>query len=192
MDPINIIVGLNLIATFGANIPGAKKGLRSTITSYREKPKTYLQKVPLSVSVLSLIAFILGIFQIGTLPYNPEIFSVRVLGAAFYIVFSWLQISAFKKLGEFYSQDIIIFKNHRLVKSGIYKYIRHPQYFFQILLDLGAAAATMSYLVLILWLFQIPLLFLRAKTEEHLLQKYFKDEFSSYKKKSGFFIPFIG
>ena len=42
MDPINIIVGLNIIASFGANLTGAKKGLKSTVTPVKERPKTYL------------------------------------------------------------------------------------------------------------------------------------------------------
>ena len=44
MDPINIIVALNIIATFGANVTTAKKGFRSVITSYKEKPKSFASK----------------------------------------------------------------------------------------------------------------------------------------------------
>jgi len=40
MDPINIFVGLNLVATFGANISGAKRGLKEKLTVHKEKPKT--------------------------------------------------------------------------------------------------------------------------------------------------------
>jgi len=46
MDPINIIILLNIIATFGANVTGAKRGLKSTVSEIKEKPKTFLQKFP--------------------------------------------------------------------------------------------------------------------------------------------------
>src|SRR4030067_2486539 len=121
MDPINIFVGLNLIATFGANISGAKRGLKEKVTVHKEKPKTYLQKYPLILSALSLVAIILGVFQIGTLEYKPEFENTRLLGLAFYVAFSWLQIWAYKTLGENYSQDVLILKDHKLVTAGPFK-----------------------------------------------------------------------
>ena len=41
-------------------------------------------------------------------------------------------------------------------------------------------------------LIELPLFIMRAKKEDELLQKHFGDEFTAYKKRSGFFIPFIG
>lgn len=191
MDPINIIAGLNLIATFGANLTGAKKGLKSTITAYKEKPKTYLQKLPLTFAMLTLLGFILGIFQIGTFDYTIENQTIRIIGLLFYLFFSWFQVWAFKVLGENYSQDILILKNHSLVKKGPFKSIRHPQYLAQILMDLGAGILTLSYIVIPIAIIQIPFIIMRASLEEKLLEKHLK-EYGEYKKKSGFMIPFIG
>jgi len=192
MDPINIIVGLNIIATFGANVSGAKKGLRDKIGAAKEKPDTYLQKLPVVLSTITLIGLILGVFQLGTLKYIPEYNSVRYIGLVVYLIFSWIQIWAYKTLGENYSQDILIKKNHQLVTKGPFGIIRHPQYFSQILIDLGGAAATLSFIIAPIALIQIPFILLRASVEEKLLAKHFGKEFSSYKKKSGFVLPFIG
>lgn len=192
MDPINILALVNLAATFGANISGAKKGLKSTISPAKEKPDTYLQKLPLVFATLTLIGLILGIFQIGTLDYNQKNQSLRLVGLIFYIIFSWIQIWAYKYLGDNYSQEIIIFKNHKLVTEGPFRFIRHPQYLSQIVMDLGAGIAVLSYIVLPLALIQIPFIIMRALAEEKLLKKNFKEEFDAYKNKSGFLIPFIG
>jgi protein-S-isoprenylcysteine O-methyltransferase Ste14 len=59
-------------------------------------------------------------------------------------------------------------------------------------MDLGAAFALLSYIILPIALLEIPFLILRANLEEKLLAKYFKNEFEDYKKKSGFLLPFIG
>jgi protein-S-isoprenylcysteine O-methyltransferase Ste14 len=59
-------------------------------------------------------------------------------------------------------------------------------------MDLGAAVALLSYTVLPVAIIEIPFLIMRAAMEEKLLVKYFRDEFTAYKKKSGFIIPFIG
>lgn len=192
MDPINIIILLNVIATFGANVTGAKRGLKSTVSEIKEKPKTYLQKLPPVISMLSLVALILAVFQIGTLEYIEEYNLIRYIGLAVYLVFSWIQVWSFKTLGDNYSQDIMIKKNHELVTKGPFTLIRHPQYMCQILLDLGATAATFGYIVGLLALIEIPIYIMRASMEDKLLAKYFAEKFSDYKKKSGFMFPFIG
>ncbi len=192
MDPINIIIGLNIIATFGANAGGTRKGLKSTITVHKEKPKSYLQKLPIVLSTLTLLGLIAGVFQFGTFSYNQNLHSFRLSGLVVYLVFSWFQIWAFKSLGDNYSQDVLILRNHKLITKGPFKLVRHPQYLAQILMDLGGGAASLSYIVIILALVEIPLLILRALLEEKLLLKNFKDLFTAYKKKSGFMIPFIG
>jgi len=192
MDPINIIILLNIIATFGANVTGAKRGLKSTVSEIKEKPKTFLQKFPPMVSMLSLVALILAVFQIGTMDYLEEYDVIRYIGLAVYLVFSWVQVWSFKTLGDNYSQEIMIKKNHELITKGPFKIIRHPQYICQILLNLGATAATFSYIVGFLALIEIPIYIMRASLEDKLLAKYFSEKFSDYKKKSGFMIPFIG
>ena len=192
MDPINIIVGLNIIATFGANVSGAKKGFKDKIGAAKEKPNTYLQKLPLILSTITLLGLILGVFQIGTLEYSAKYNLIRYFGLAVYLIFSWVQIWAFKTLGENYSQDILIKKDHQLVTIGPFRIIRHPQYMSQILLDLGGASATLSYIVAPIAVIQILFILLRASVEDKLMAKHFGNEFSSYKKKSGFVLPFIG
>jgi len=194
MDPINIIMLLNIIATFGANVTGAKRGLKSKVSEIKEKPKTFLQKFPPILSMLSLVALILAVFQIGTLNYESfkDYNALRYVGFLVYIVFSWVQVWSFKTLGNNYSQDIMIKRNHELVTKGPFKVIRHPQYLCQILLDLGATAATFGYIVGLLALIEIPIYIMRASMEDKLLAKYFAEKFSDYKKKTGFMIPFIG
>lgn len=192
MDPINIIVALNIVATFGANVSGAKKGFKTKIGATKEKPKTYLQTLPLILSTLTLIGLILGVFQIGTLEYLNEYNFIRYMGLAVYLLFSWVQVWSFNSLGDSYSQDILIKKDHKLITKGPFRIIRHPQYLSQILFDLGGAAATLSFIVAPLAIIAIPFILMRAKIEEKLLAKHFGEEFTGYKKKSGFFIPFIG
>lgn len=193
MDPINIIVGLNIIATFGVNLTGAKKGLKSTVTPVKERPKTYLQKLPLIIATLTLFVLILAVFQIGTLDYetNAHLNNYRIIGLILYLLFSWIQIWAYKSMGESYSQEIVIFKDHKLVDKGPFKLIRHPQYLSQILVDLGGGFAALSYILIPLAIIQIPILVMRASFEEKLLTKHLKADFEAYKNSRGFMIPFI-
>lgn len=192
MDPINIIIGLNIIATFGANIGAAKKGVKDKLGISKDKPKTYLQTLPLYLSTITLAVLIVSLFQVGTLEYKMENQTLRIIGLIVYLTFSWIQIWATKVLGDNYSQDIVIKKDHHLIASGPFKFIRHPQYLSQFLLDTAGAVATLSFVLAPLALIQIPFLFLRASLEDKLLEKHFGENFRNYKKKSGMFFPFVG
>lgn len=196
MDPIiNIIVAINLFVSMSANLSGAKKGIKASLSNVEKKPKTYLQKVPPNVAAIVFIATILAIFNLGVFSdeIKNEYFELRIIGLVLFVLFSWVQVFSFKSLGEFYSQDILIFKKHKLKMDGPYSFLRHPQYVSQLLSDLGAAIALMGFILIpLVVLVQIPLFILRAKAEDNLLQNHFKEDFITYKKKSGFFIPFIG
>ncbi len=192
MDPLNIFVLFNIIATFGANLGGARKGIKSTVVPPKEKPKTFLQWLPILLSTLTLVCLILAVFQLGTLQYKSSNHNLRVIGLIIYLVFSWIQIWSYKALGDNYSQNVLIFRSHKLVEKGPFRIIRHPQYLCQILMDLGGGLATLSYIIIPLALIEIPFIIMRALLEEKLLAKNFKDSFSAYKKKTGFMFPFIG
>lgn len=194
-NAINIIVAINLFVSMSANLAGAKKGIKSKLSNVVNKPKTYLQKWPPNVAAIILILTIAGIFNIGTFSeaIKAEYLNLRIIGLIIFIIFSWLQIKAFKLLGEHYSQEILIFKNHKLNSSGFYKVIRHPQYLFQLLSDLGVGIALMGYIIIpLVVIVEIPLFILRAKYEDKILMEYFKEEFVEYKRKSGFIFPFFG
>jgi hypothetical protein len=83
----NIIIGLNIIATFGANVGAAKKGIKDKVGVFKDKPKTYLQTLPLVLSTIALVVLIVSLFQIGTLEYT-EYQSIRVIDWLS-LVFSW-------------------------------------------------------------------------------------------------------
>ena len=195
MDVINLLVGINLFVSISANLSGAKKGLKSSVSEVLDRPKTYLQKLPLNTSAVILVLEILGVFKIGT--YSPELensfFSVRIVGLVLFIVFSWLQVWSYRTLGKNYSQEVVVTKKQQLVKNGPYMYIRHPQYISQIISDIGAGIALMGYLVLpAALLVMAPLFIMRAILEEKLLVKRFGEEFENYRAKTRFVIPFIG
>ena len=195
MDAINILVGINLFVTMTSQISAAKKGIKTSLSRVARRPKTYLQKVPPNVSAVITLLIVMGIFDMGILqPEDYQRFLIwRIAGLIVFVIFSWLQIKVFKSLGNNYSQEVVILKDHELHTSGPYKHIRHPQYLCQILSDLGAGIALMSYLVVPVVIFaELPLFIMRAAYEDKMLGEHFGDEFLEYKKKSGFVLPFIG
>lgn len=99
--------------------------------------------------------------------------------------------SSFILNGE-YSSIIEVKKEHKLIKKGPYKYIRHPIYLGFILFHLGVSFILSNYIVYLIWLGGLTLLLLyRIPKEEKILTQYLRDEYLVYKKNTGLFIPKI-
>jgi len=78
-----------------------------------------------------------------------------------------------------------------LVKSGIYRYIRHPLYFSIFLLGTGIMLKDPAPLQLILAVINLIAVYFTARIEEHEMIVKFGDEYKSYMKDTKMFIPFI-
>jgi len=84
-----------------------------------------------------------------------------------------------------------IVREHKLVKDGLYKHVRHPLYLGEILRNLGLVVIFSSvYAVLIVLLASI-FLFFRIEIEERMLGVEFGEEYEEYKRNTKKMIPYI-
>lgn len=81
-------------------------------------------------------------------------------------------------------------KDSRLVKTGPYKYIRHPMYAVILAFTFILILNTFSYIRLASWLILFSDLLFKLSYEETLLEKHFHD-YHSYQKHTKKFIPGI-
>jgi protein-S-isoprenylcysteine O-methyltransferase Ste14 len=75
---------------------------------------------------------------------------------------------------------------NKLVKTGIYKKLRHPIYYFGFTFLLGIALITHFYPFLIVLLLLVFLQRTRMKREEAVLAEKFGDEYAEYRKQTWF------
>lgn len=104
----------------------------------------------------------------------------------------WVRYSAIAMLGRFYSRNVGIQEKHDLIRTGWYRFIRHPGYLGTLLTFLGFAFATESWLSVITnaVLFFVAYSY-RIKVEETALASHFGDSYRRYQEKSWRLIPFI-
>ena len=81
-------------------------------------------------------------------------------------------------------------KSHRLVKSGLYRYIRHPMFASMLLIVPGSGLLISNYLVIAFTPIVGAIYYIRAKKEEELLKEEFP-EYNQYIKETKMFIPGI-
>jgi protein-S-isoprenylcysteine O-methyltransferase Ste14 len=78
-----------------------------------------------------------------------------------------------------------------LVKSGIYKYIRHPLYLSVFLLGMGVMLKIPGLMQIILGIIILVSVYVTARIEENEMITRFGDEYRQYMKETRMFIPFI-
>ena len=78
-----------------------------------------------------------------------------------------------------------------LVKTGIYKYIRHPLYCSLLLLGTGTMLKHTGTLQLILGTVNILAIYLTARIEEGEMKKKFGPDYTEYMSGTKMFIPFL-
>jgi protein-S-isoprenylcysteine O-methyltransferase Ste14 len=75
------------------------------------------------------------------------------------------------------------------VLSGLYSFIRHPQYLCLGVAGLGLAILWPRFLVAVLWVVMVGIYYLLSKDEERRMLNQFPDEYREYMKRTGMFLP---
>jgi protein-S-isoprenylcysteine O-methyltransferase Ste14 len=78
-----------------------------------------------------------------------------------------------------------------LVKSGIYKYIRHPLYLSIFLLGTGIMLKDPAPFQIVLGIINLIAVYITARIEENEMKAKFGDEYRSYMNETKMFIPYI-
>jgi protein-S-isoprenylcysteine O-methyltransferase Ste14 len=95
-------------------------------------------------------------------------------------------------LGRFFSTKVRIVSDHKIVREGPYRFLRHPSYtgMLMILLGLGLASRTWLGTIIILALFSLVIGY-RISVEESALKAEFGGEYIQYAKKTKRLFPFL-
>ena len=148
--------------------------------------------------VLILGYFLTPIGKDNTLHKNNWlVFSVfkqpifQTLGIILAILGLITAIAARRKLASNWSSNIEFKKDHTLITTGIYAYMRHPIYTGIACMGIGTFLVFHSLLSLLFLFVMVTFCVFKLKKEEVLLMKHFPKEYPAYKKKTKALIPFI-
>ncbi len=89
-----------------------------------------------------------------------------------------------------WANQIKIYKNHQLIKTGPYSIVRHPLYASLIWIFTAVALIYANPLALMMNLTVfVPMMYFRARKEDALLARTFGEDYNKYKAKTGMFVP---
>jgi protein-S-isoprenylcysteine O-methyltransferase Ste14 len=134
------------------------------------------------LSVLSNIAcYYAPVYDYFHLPeIVPRNTATLVAGVVLMLIGEGLRISALRTLGRFFTMRVAVLEGHTVVRSGLYRFVRHPAYTGWFLLALGTGlyfgsvvglAGTVVFVLVLAW---------RVKVEEAALSEQLGDAYRAY------------
>jgi protein-S-isoprenylcysteine O-methyltransferase Ste14 len=103
-----------------------------------------------------------------------------------------LRFVSIRTPGRFFTVDIAVHKDQKIIKTGIYRYIRHPAYASSLMEFIGFGLSLNNWISLLVVIIPVTAAFIyRIKVEEELLKEKFGDEYSEYMNSTYRLFPWI-
>jgi protein-S-isoprenylcysteine O-methyltransferase Ste14 len=159
-----------------------------TIDTRRDKSSFKIIWIAIAISVSAGV--FLGSQSLGHFGGDSMLFPL--VGIALMIcgiVVRWVAILTLKRQ---FTVDVAISAHHRLVKEGIYHYVRHPAYSGSLLSFLGLGLVFANYMSMITVFVPIcAALLYRIHVEERALIDNFGEEYLTYRASTKRLIPYV-
>lgn len=114
---------------------------------------------------------------------------LRWTGAVFSGLSVALLIWTLPALGRNLTDTVVTRREHTLVTTGPYQWIRHPFYLSMALITLGSALIAANWFIFLSGVVGFSLLAIRSRVEEEQLAARFGDAYLDYRKRTGRFLP---
>ena len=163
--------------------------LRSKTSASKNYDKSSLRFMWISIIVSISVAVAVMIYIYA--PLSGSHF-IGYSGILLIVSGAIIRFTAIRTLGKFFTVDLALHDGQRLVKDGLYKYLRHPSYTGSLLSFIGLGVSFNNWISLLVLIIPILASFLyRINTEERLMIERFGSEYGEYKKVTKRLIPFI-
>ena len=127
------------------------------------------------------------VIKTGNFEWSP----LTIVGLCLVLSGLVTSVAAAVTLGRFYSSPLRTRKNHRVIKNGVYKFVRHPVYLGTLLAAFGIPMFVNSLVSFLVMLLFIPLIIRRIEMEEQMLVEELGDEYRNYMESTSKLIPGI-
>ena len=116
---------------------------------------------------------------------------LRWVGVGLAVLGGALIVWAFRNLGKNLTDTVVTRRDHTLVTTGPYRWVRHPFYVAVALTTTGNALAAANWFLLAGGVLVVALLAVRTRIEEEQLAERFDGAYRAYVDRTGRFLPRI-
>ena len=152
--------------------------------------KSSMRTLWITILVSVTLGVFIGFQCIGHFELGPRLFPIA--GITLIICGLFVRWFAIVSLKHQFTVDVSIRENHRMIKEGIYRFVRHPAYAGSLLSFFGLGFCFSNYLSVLIISVPICVAFLhRVRIEEEALIHAFGREYLDYRASTRRFIPGI-
>jgi len=161
-------------------------------TKVRER--SFDRLITMVVVIVAYELLFSGWLRIGILRqrFVPEENSLRWTGFAISCVGVSIAVWARCCLGANWSARVTLKEGHQLIRSGPYRFVRHPIYTGMLVAACGTALIVGEWRGLLAIVLLVAAHSRKALREEALLAKEFGEEYLNYRRTTGFLFPLFG
>ena len=143
------------------------------------------------IGLASMLGLLTFVANPAWMPWSsvPLSSSLRWAGVGIGVVGGALLIWTFRTLGSNITDTVVTRRNHTLVTTGPYRFVRHPFYVSAALAYSANTLAAANWFIGLTGVLALSLLVLRTTTEEEHLVRRFGDDYRQYMRKTGRFFP---
>lgn len=183
---ILILTSILIICSSGAIINLTKN--KNPNIKWQEVTKTLLFfKVAVPLTLISSLYF----YNMGYCTYDQNV-GMQWVGIFLVLCGLFFRWEAIRKLSGQFTVKVSIMEDHKLINTGVFKYIRHPSYLGMVMYFSGVGLMMHEIISLtILVLLPLSAIIVRIIVEEKALENHFKEDYTNYKKTSWRLIPLI-
>ena len=160
-----------------------------TLDRWKEGPFILFTLRPIGIAVM------IGLFTYMVNPARmawssmPLPLWIRWIGVGLAVMGGALIVWAFRNLGTNLTDTVVTRRDHTLVTTGPYRWVRHPFYVAVALTTTGNSLAAANWFLLAGGVLVVALLAVRTRIEEEQLAQRFGDAYRAYQDRTGRFIP---
>ena len=115
---------------------------------------------------------------------------IRMVGTVLIVAGLAVRWAAILTLRKYFTVDVAIMNDHKVVMTGLYRYVRHPAYLGSLLSFLGLAISFSNWLTALVIFVPITGAFVyRIRVEEEALDAFLGDTYRQYRSSTKRLIP---
>jgi protein-S-isoprenylcysteine O-methyltransferase Ste14 len=171
-----LIIAVSILWVGSEIILARTKHSQSTDTQF---DKSSLRILWVTIAIAVNLGILLSFQHIGYYGNGSRIFPIAGLVLIVCGLFvRWLAIFSLKRQ---FTVDVSIIKDHRIMRKGIHRFVRHPAYAGSLLSFLGLGLCFSNYLTMVIIFVPVCIAFLyRIRIEEEALIHAFGSEYLDY------------
>jgi len=188
MDPkIIIIIAVSYLYGFFEVFMNLRQRSKSKVATAGDKRSLWWLYGLITVGYA--LSFFIGATTIGRIYYWNTLFAI---GMALVVIGFVIRLHSILTLKQYFTYSVAKVEGHRIVETGLYKFIRHPGYLGQLIIFIGISISISNWLSILVMMIPVTLGYLyRIKVEERFMIEQLGEDYLNYQERTKRLIPMI-